>query len=283
MTATATHDVTRAPRAALAPAWSPKPTSWAISTAVHVALLVVLATTFGRDRRDRSPEPLTRLVYVEPAPPPAPASGAASDDERPHAAAPPPHAQEPETPPEPVPVPRALEPRAAPHRAPLAAHARKPAASPPVAASEAMPNAPAETAPPLGAADAARDATNEADARTETAAGARGGVVGGAAGGLGSAPVALRSVAAPPELVRRIMPEYPARARARDVEGQVVLEVILDQTGRIEDAIRVVQSVPLLDEAAVAAVKQWRFRPARDRAGEPVRVLMEIPVRFVLR
>jgi protein TonB len=67
------------------------------------------------------------------------------------------------------------------------------------------------------------------------------------------------------------------------VEGQVMLEVVLDTTGEVEDGARVVESIPLLDDAAIAAVRQWRFRPARDRDGRPVRVLMEIPVRFVLQ
>ena len=43
------------------------------------------------------------------------------------------------------------------------------------------------------------------------------------------------------------------------------------------------RSIALLDAAAVAAVRQWRFRPARSADGTPVRVRMEIPVRFVLR
>jgi protein TonB len=45
----------------------------------------------------------------------------------------------------------------------------------------------------------------------------------------------------------------------------------------------VLKSVAPLDAAAIAAVRQWRFRPARDADGRPVRVIMEVPVRFVLR
>jgi protein TonB len=113
--------------------------------------------------------------------------------------------------------------------------------------------------------------------------GVSGGAVDGTTGGLGGAPVPLRAVASPPELLERVVPEYPARARALEIEGQVVLEVVLDRTGRPEPDIRIVRSVALLDAAAVAAVRRWRFRPARDATGRPVRVVMEVPVRFVLR
>jgi len=41
--------------------------------------------------------------------------------------------------------------------------------------------------------------------------------------------------------------------------------------------------VPLLDAAAITAVRQWRFQPARDEEGHPLRVTFRVPVRFVLR
>lgn len=113
--------------------------------------------------------------------------------------------------------------------------------------------------------------------------GAVGGAPGGAVGGIGDAPLPLRDVAAPPELLERVIPEYPPRARAMQIEGQVTLEVVLDRDGRVEETVRVLRSVPALDAAAIAAVRRWRFRPARGRDGRPVRVVMEVPVRFVLR
>jgi outer membrane biosynthesis protein TonB len=39
----------------------------------------------------------------------------------------------------------------------------------------------------------------------------------------------------------------------------------------------------LLDDAAAQALRRWRFRPARDHTNQPVRVILEVPVRFVLR
>lgn len=66
-------------------------------------------------------------------------------------------------------------------------------------------------------------------------------------------------------------------------EGLVRLKAILDREGRIEHEIQVLESVQLLDEAAVNSVRQWRFTPARNHAGQTVRVFLEIPIQFVLR
>lgn len=128
--------------------------------------------------------------------------------------------------------------------------------------------------------DVAAAATAPAASAPERVA-AGGGDVGGV--GAGDTPLTLAAVARPPEIVERVLPEYPVRARALELEGRVVLEVVLDREGRPEPAIRVIRSQPPFDEAALAAVRRWRFRPARDAAGHPVRVLMEIPVRFELR
>jgi protein TonB len=90
-------------------------------------------------------------------------------------------------------------------------------------------------------------------------------------------------VAYAPEPVERVVPEYPSAARSRGIEGQVILRAIVDPDGHIEDSIEVVRAVPALDQAAIAALRQWLFRPARDRNGRPLRVRIEVPVVFVLR
>jgi periplasmic protein TonB len=71
-------------------------------------------------------------------------------------------------------------------------------------------------------------------------------------------------------------------ARIREVEGEVVLEVVVDEAGNMVGPILVKESVPLLDAAAIDALKQWRFSPARDRNGNPVRVILDVPLHFVL-
>ena len=123
-------------------------------------------------------------------------------------------------------------------------------------------------------------ATGAPGAAGDSPGGTADGVAGGRVGGTGVA--RLGDVATAPVLVTRVVPEYPRRARLAGIEGEVVLEVIVDRHGRVASDPTVVRAVPELERAAVAAVRQWRFRPARDPAGAAVAVLMEVPVRFVL-
>ncbi|MFI5365403.1 MAG: TonB family protein [Candidatus Binatia bacterium] len=113
--------------------------------------------------------------------------------------------------------------------------------------------------------------------------GVAGGIPGGILGGTGHALPSADQVPFQPVAISAVRPEYPPLARLRGIEGQVVLEAILTADGHVEPDITVVQSIPPLDTAAIAAVRQWRFRPARDRNGVPVRVTLRVPVRFVLR
>jgi TonB family protein len=64
----------------------------------------------------------------------------------------------------------------------------------------------------------------------------------------------------PPQLKRRVAPEYPEAAKQARVEGLVMLNVRIDEKGRVE-AAEVIRSIPLLDAAAVEAVRQWRYQP----------------------
>ena len=85
----------------------------------------------------------------------------------------------------------------------------------------------------------------------------------------------------PPQVIYQAPPVYPDMARMAEIEGVVLVQVGVDETGDVVEA-EVVQGVPGLNEAAVDAVMQWKFRPAR-RAGHPVRVRIVVPVRFTLR
>ena len=87
----------------------------------------------------------------------------------------------------------------------------------------------------------------------------------------------------PPVLVSRTLPAYPERARRLGIEGQVVLRFVVDQFGRVERDIQVIDSLPMFDQAAIDAVRQWRFSPARDRNGNAVRVVISVPLQFTLR
>ena len=97
------------------------------------------------------------------------------------------------------------------------------------------------------------------------------------------APVPIRLPARMP-LPKRIVdvaPAYPAAARAAGVEGVVVLEVVIDAKGGVQTA-RVLRSIPLLDQAAVDAVHQWRFAPT-VLEGQAVSIVMTVTVNFALQ
>ena len=85
----------------------------------------------------------------------------------------------------------------------------------------------------------------------------------------------------PPRLVRRIEPAYPELARQARTEGVVILEATTDIFGRVV-AVRMLRSIPLLDAAAVDAVRQWVYEPLLVN-GRPRPVTFTVTVRFVLK
>jgi TonB family protein len=124
---------------------------------------------------------------------------------------------------------------------------------------------------------------------TGVAGGVTGGVIGGVAGGVVGAPapppppppVRVSGDVKPPEKVKDVKPVYPDVAQAARVQGAVVLEVVIDPTGGIREA-KVVRSIPLLDQAAIDAVKQWQFTPTQLN-GRAVPVMMTVTVNFSLQ
>lgn len=96
-------------------------------------------------------------------------------------------------------------------------------------------------------------------------------------------PAAAGGGVTPPEIVdsSRVRPDYPEAAQRAGLEGQVVLRAIIDRQGRARQ-VQVLRGLGLgLDEAAVAAVRQWKFRPA-IRNGSPVEVIYILSVYFRL-
>jgi TonB family protein len=83
-----------------------------------------------------------------------------------------------------------------------------------------------------------------------------------------------------PIKTRDVRPIYPAEAQAARISGVVILEVRISPEGLVEDA-RVLRSIPMLDQAAIDAVMQWRFRPTLLN-GRSVPVIMTVTVNFVL-
>jgi protein TonB len=233
---------------------APRVAAWAVSGLAHLGAAALVLRAPG------SPPPAVpphvRLAWVEPAPPPPPPIGVPGGTGGSVAAAP--SAERPVEPPAPD-RPRALPRRDAPRPRPV----RPPAPAP--SNRDDLPAAGTAAGTPSG-----------------VPGGITGGVPGGTVGGQGHGLPRAGQVANPPVVERRVVPDYPRRARAEGVHGLVLLEAILGCDGRIEDDVRVLRSVPLLDDAAIAALRQWRFRPARDGNREAVRVVVEVPIRFVL-
>lgn len=84
-----------------------------------------------------------------------------------------------------------------------------------------------------------------------------------------------------PRKIRDVAPRYPPIAQASRVEGVVILEAVISEDGSVQD-VRVLRSKALLDDAAVEAVRQWRFTPTL-LGGQPVPVVMTVTVSFSLR
>jgi len=84
-----------------------------------------------------------------------------------------------------------------------------------------------------------------------------------------------------PERIVFVEPVYPPAARAARMEGTVIVDAVIDEAGVVTD-VTVLRSVPLLDRAALEAVRQWRYTPTQLN-GEPIPVRMTVSVRFSLR
>jgi TonB family protein len=86
-----------------------------------------------------------------------------------------------------------------------------------------------------------------------------------------------------PKILEKTNPAYPNEARRARLEGVVLLQITVGPSGRVTDA-KVLRGEPMgLSEAAVAAVNQWKWEPARNPKGEAVTVMMTLTIRFALR
>ena len=83
-----------------------------------------------------------------------------------------------------------------------------------------------------------------------------------------------------PEAITKVSPQYPDIAREAGVDGTVMVQALVGKDGKVKDT-RVVKSIPMLDAAAIAAVKGWVFKPALSN-NKPVAVWVAVPVRFTL-
>jgi protein TonB len=81
-------------------------------------------------------------------------------------------------------------------------------------------------------------------------------------------------------LIKRVNPTYPGKARARRIQGVLIMRATISEQGNITD-LQVVSGDPMLAKAAMKAVKQWKYRPYLFN-GEPVAVVTPIQVNFTL-
>jgi TonB family protein len=82
----------------------------------------------------------------------------------------------------------------------------------------------------------------------------------------------------PPKPLVQTRPEYPAEAYSKRIAGRVVLTILISSIGKVVHA-EVRESIPGLDEAALACVRDWQFEPAR-RGGKSVACVASVPVTF---
>ena len=84
----------------------------------------------------------------------------------------------------------------------------------------------------------------------------------------------------PPVLILKVQPEYPEIARQARKEGNVILQAVIGTDGHVE-SVSILRSEPLFDKAAMRAVSQWIYRPAKLN-GLPVKVFFTVYVEFRL-
>lgn len=96
----------------------------------------------------------------------------------------------------------------------------------------------------------------------------------------GQMPVRVGGNVQAPERVRYVPPVYPEVAQQARVTGIVILEAVVGSSGSVSD-VKILKSIPLLDEAAIEAVRQWAYTPTTLN-GVAVPVIMTVTVNFSL-
>lgn len=164
------------------------------------------------------------------------------------------------------PLPKAEEPAVAIDSA---------SAAPLEAPSSIQPETVAPQPGPTGSAIGTPDSGEGVPSGTATGSGTAKG-----AGAVSQGPLRLGADIQPPKKVKDVKAVYPPEALARQLRGTVVIEATIGANGRVVDAV-VRRSIPGLDQAALDAVRQWEYEPARKN-GEPVAVIMTVTVAFAI-
>ena len=109
----------------------------------------------------------------------------------------------------------------------------------------------------------------------------QGGFARGAADRGPLAPMRVGGNIQPPQKIVDVKPVYPPEAQAARIMGVIILEVTIAPDGSVADA-KVLRSIPMLDQPALDAVRQWKFTPTLMN-GQPVPIIMTVTVNFSLQ
>ena len=82
----------------------------------------------------------------------------------------------------------------------------------------------------------------------------------------------------PPRLVSSVLPIYPSMARDAGIEGEVVIDTTIDETGKVTST-KVVSGPAVLRQSALDALRQWRYAPSMLN-GQPIPVQMTVTIKF---
>jgi protein TonB len=168
-------------------------------------------------------------------------------------------------------------------------------ATPPVPAKEKPTAATANMAPntlPEHVQPAASTTTSDATPNADSTSSDQPGVPWGTKGSTGDGPPAVNTVPVTPDVpipvtgdvkapvvIHRVSPLYPRLALSAHMNGTVVVECIIDKTGRIRDARVLTSSSPMFNQSAIDAVEQWQFAPG-TLYGNKIDTIFDLTVTF---
>lgn len=228
---------------------------WGFSLVTHVVILTaaIVVPILWPEADAVAPDYIRALIYNPPPPPPPPlprGSALVERQERPKPVGPDEHVK-----------PRETADLQMPQETPIAPEDRAPESE--------------QFGSPTGS-DFGVPEGSEFGVEGGVVGGVPGGVLGGVVGGTGDGPV--EDYDQPPRLVKKTQPVYPQDAFVKKIEGTVVLEILIDSTGRVARS-KVINSIPALDQAAMECVKQWVFTPG-IKHGRPVMTRASAPINF---